>query len=114
MMPRRHRIAPAGRPLLRGVDQGDPIAVRAQDVGAAGDRWIGPFLAANEPVFKRLELRPEVRGERGVGLVLHPGSRIGAMPLVSPSTRKVIAGLLIAPRFQWSSLGAVFQRTGFT
>lgn len=44
---------------------------------------------------------------------LTPGTRIGAMPLLSPASRRVVAGLLISPRFQWSALGAVLGDTGF-
>ena len=110
----RAKLAPpSARPLLRALDQGDPVEIPAGAVGQAGDRWIGPFLDANGPMLRRLDLRPEVRGERGVRLLLHPGSRIGAIPLLSPATRKVTAGLLVSPRFRWAALGAVFQRTGF-
>ncbi|WP_324289194.1 5-methylcytosine restriction system specificity protein McrC [Myxococcus sp. MISCRS1] len=61
-----------------------------------------------------MDIRTEVRAQRGVHLVLHPGGRIGAVPLLSPSTRKVVAGLLVEPRFRWTSLGSVFERIGFS
>ncbi|MEJ2147752.1 MAG: hypothetical protein P8020_21755, partial [Acidobacteriota bacterium] len=51
---------------------------------------------------------PELR------VMLKPGSRIGAVPLLSPTTRKVAAGLLIEPRFRWPALGAVFDAIGFS
>ncbi|MBI3726263.1 hypothetical protein HY251_20245 [bacterium] len=44
---------------------------------------------------------------------LRPGSRIGAVPLVSPATRRVVAGVLVEPRYRWAALGAVFGATGF-
>jgi McrBC 5-methylcytosine restriction system component len=100
-------------PLLRGVDHGEPVVVPAAATGQTGDRWIGPFLEANAGQLARLGLRPEVRTRSGVDLVLHPGSHIGAIPLLAPSTRRVTAGLLVEPRFRWTSLGAVLQQVGF-
>jgi hypothetical protein len=106
-------LAPA-RVLIRATDHGDPVRLPAEAIGQSGDRWIDPFLAVNRPILERLDVRPEVRAQRGVQLVLHPGRRIGAVPLLSPSTQKVAAGLLVAPRFRWTSLGAVFERIGFS
>src|SRR5476649_691168 len=84
----RTKLAPASaRPLLRAVDQGDPVEVPPAALGQSGDRWIGPFLNANGPLLRRLDLRPEVRGDGGVRLILHPGSKVGAIPLLSPATR---------------------------
>jgi hypothetical protein len=103
----------AVRPLFRLVDHGDPIRIEPSGVGAAGDRWIDGFLQANKPYLRRLDLRTEVETRGGVRLVVHPGSHIGAVPLVSPATRRVAAGLLVEPRFRWSALGAVVQATGF-
>jgi hypothetical protein len=108
------RAATASRPLLKGRDQGDPIVVRGPEVGAAGDRWIEPFLTANLPGLRRLELRPEVRADPEPRLLLVPGPRIGAIPLLSPATRRVAAGLLIEPRFRWAALEAVFDAIGFS
>jgi len=90
----------AVRPLFRLVDHGDPIRIEPSGVGAAGDRWIDGFLQANKPYLRRLDLRTEVETRGGVRLVVHPGSHIGAVPLVSPATRRVAAGLL-EPRVLW-------------
>ncbi len=103
----------SARPLLRGFDHGEAIAMYARDVGAVGDRWVDPFLAANVVGFRRLELRHEVRADPELRVMLKPGPRIGAIPLLSPTTRKVTAGLLIEPRFRWVALGAVFNAIGF-
>jgi hypothetical protein len=102
------------RPLLKGHDHGEPISVRARDIGATGERWVEPFLAANAAGLSRLVLRQEVRADPEVRVLLRPGPRIGAVPLLSPSTRKVAAGLLIEPRFRWAALGAVFDAIGFS
>ncbi len=105
------RTAP---PLLRGQDHGEPITVRAKSVGAEGDRWLEPFVAANAEGFQRLDLRYEIRISPAPHLLVKPGGKIGAVPLVSASTRRAVAGLLIEPRFQWASLGSVFGDIGFS
>jgi hypothetical protein len=105
--------APRARPLLRLVDHGDPVKIEPATVGASSEHWIEGFLQANAPQLRRLDLRTEVETRGGVRLVVHPGSHIGAVPLLSPATRRVAAGLLVAPRFRWTALGAVFQATGF-
>lgn len=103
----------AARQLLSGDDQGDPIRIDGSAIGANGDRWIEPFLRANAAHLDRLELTREVGTRDGVHVNLKPAGRIGAVPLLSPSTRRVVAGLLVRPRFRWASLGAVFESTGF-
>lgn len=102
------------RKLIKGKDHGDPISIHAQDIGATGERWIEPFLAANQIGLRRLDLKPEIRADRQLSVRLIPGPRIGAIPLLNPSTRKVAAGLLIEPRFHWSALGSVFNSIGFS
>ncbi len=104
----------AARPLLKTTDHGPALTIRASSVGAAGDRWADPFLVANATELHRLELRAEVAVDRELFVRLIPGPRIGAMPLLSPTTRKVVAGLLVEPRFSWSALGAVFNTIGFS
>ncbi len=107
------RPAPALRPLLRCSDQGSPVALRSDMLGLEGDRWVEPFLDANRLQLGRLGIRTEVQARRGIQILLHPGNRIGAVPLLSPSTRRVVAGLMVEPRFKWTALGAVFQSIGF-
>ncbi|HUP21714.1 MAG TPA: hypothetical protein VNB06_02090 [Thermoanaerobaculia bacterium] len=86
----------------------------ARLLGASGDRWIEPFLEANRAQLTRLGILAAVETRSGIGLRLTPGTRIGAVPLLSPSTRRVAAGLLVSPRFRWSALGAVLGDIGFS
>ncbi|MCA9535240.1 MAG: hypothetical protein KC593_16220 [Myxococcales bacterium] len=104
---------PSGRPLIEAVDHGPSVRVEAADVGATGDRWVEPFLEANAAHLRRLGVATAIDVRKGVGVRLTPGSRIGAVPLLSPSTRRVAAGLLVAPRFRWAALGAVLSDIGF-
>lgn len=110
---RELRRIPPGRPLLRAVDHGKPVWLEAAAIGAAGDRWVEPFLEANRTHLRRLGVKAEVAARRGLAVRLTPGSRIGTVPLLSPATRRVTAGLLVSPRFRWSALGAVLGETGF-
>ncbi|HEY1959828.1 MAG TPA: hypothetical protein VGH28_29665 [Polyangiaceae bacterium] len=107
---------PSGRRLLRGVDHGEAIVVRPADVGAGkrNDRWVEPFLDANRAQLRRLALGCEVAYQGEVILRLRPAERIGAAALLSPSTRKVTAGVVISPRFDWSALADVTARVGFS
>ena len=107
-------LVPAARPLLSTTDEGDPIRVDARLVQAAGDRWIDPFLAANRLALQRLGLTPDVHSDDGLHMLLRPSGRIGAVPLVAPASRRVVAGLLVSPRFRWTALGEVLSGIGFS
>jgi hypothetical protein len=108
----RSRVAP---PLKKLVDQGGNESVTHEEVGAADPiGWPEPFLAANREALERLAIETAVRVERTRAVVvLTSGDRLGAVPLRSPVTRKVTAGLLVSPRFGWSSVGRVLGEVGF-
>jgi hypothetical protein len=106
-------VPPAKR-LLKTKDHGSPISIYRKDIGSTRDNWVEPFLVANKLAFKRLALRPEVTVSPEPCVHLYPGDCIGALPLLNPSSRRVAAGLLVEPRFQWLSLGAVFNAIGFS
>jgi hypothetical protein len=101
------------RPLLESTDEGQAIRITGALVGAQGERWIDPFLAANADALRRLNLRVDVQSRAGLHMLLSPSGRIGAVPLVAPATRRVIAGVLVRPRFRWTALGEVVTATGF-
>lgn len=105
---------PTGRPLIQAVDHGPGVRLDAAMLGASGERWVEPFLEANHGHLRRLGVSANVETRGGIALRLTPGPRIGAVPLLSPATRRVAAGLLVAPRFRWSALGAVLGDIGFT
>lgn len=104
---------PSGRPLIRAVDHGPAVRLDASHIGATGDRWLEPFLEANQHHLRRLAVDAQIETRHGLALRLTPGPRIGAVPLLSPSTRRVAAGLLVAPRFRWAALGTVLGAIGF-
>lgn len=102
------------RALLSGTDHGAPILVSPDDVGGVGDGWVEPFLRANEAALGRLEVGIAILPGREQRVALAPASKIGAVPLLSPATQRTVAGLLIRPRFDWSSLGAIYRSIGFS
>jgi hypothetical protein len=64
--------------------------------------------------MQRLRLHVDVCADSEVYVRLTPGPRIGAVPLVGPATRRIVAGIPVEPRFRWPALGAVFNSIGFT
>ena len=108
------RPDPTARPLLKTTDHGYPLEVRAHAIGASGERWVEPFLQANASSMQRMSLQVDVCADSEVYVRLTPGARIGAVPLVGPATRRVVAGILVEPRFRWPALVAVFNSIGFT
>lgn len=109
----RHIQLASPRKLLATEDHGEGVAVEARDIGATGEHWVEPFLEANRAALARLRITPSVEASRGLRVRLTPSARIGAVPLVSPTTRRVSAGLLVRPRFRWPALGSVLGAVGF-
>ena len=108
--------ARAAPPLLRTTDHGEPVLIKREIVAPEirDDRWIEPFVAANEDTMLRLGLSQDVRSDaHGLQFRLVPGSRLGALPLRSATTRRVVAGLLVEPRFDWASVGRVLAHVRF-
>ena len=103
----------AARPLIETTDHGDGAWLDGAVLGADGERWVEPFLTANRPHLHRLSVTATVELRQRIGIRLTPGPRIGAVPLLSPSNRRVVAGLLVAPRFRWGGLGAVLGDIAF-
>ena len=101
------------RPLWRGEDHGEEVRLVNRDFDSRDDRWLQPFLDANREALRQLDVSPRVDTSRGVALALKPGARIGATPILHPTTRRVHGGLLIEPRARWPQLGAVLDRLGF-
>ena len=103
-------------PLLLGQDHGAPVRVEAEHVDevSGNSAWPAAFLEANRELIRRLDLIPAVRSDRrGPRVELSPSARIGAIPLLAPSTRRVAAGLVVRPRFGWSATGSVLAQVDF-
>lgn len=71
-------------------------------------------MRQNGDALAGLDLRVGIEpGRRGTRLLLHPGGRVGAIPLRSPETGHVESGLVIRPRFGWAGMGRVLEQTGW-
>ena len=108
----------ATRPLYSAVDHGHPIALPA-DVLLRGSRdgWGGladRFQSLNRTGFDALDVQLRLDSSlTGSRLHVIPGGRAGAIPLRSPITGEVVAGLLVKPRFGWSGIGEILHDTGW-
>jgi hypothetical protein len=74
------------------------------------DRFQSLNRVALDALDVQLRLDANLTGSR---LYVIPGGRAGAVPLRSPITGEVAAGLLIKPRFGWSGVGQILQETGW-
>ena len=101
--------------LLSLGDQGETATLTHDMVGASDPfAWTDAFLAANRAELQRVSVTASVHVQRReAALVLTSGEKIGAVPLRSPVTRKVSAGLLVKPRYGWPSVGRVLSDVGF-
>jgi McrBC 5-methylcytosine restriction system component len=110
---------PLSKPLWTSTDHGSPIVVDADYFAPPGrDRGWCPqadaFLRFNEAAFRELSLEPTLKaGREGPSLHLVPAGRAGAVPLRSPQTGQVVAGVVVKPRFGWSGVGAVLGEIGW-
>jgi hypothetical protein len=110
--------APPTRPLFGGSDHGHPISLPAEVFlpgtrdgwGGLADRFQNLNSVALDALDVQLRLESHLSGSR---LHVVPGGRAGAIPLRSPITGQVAAGLLIRPRFGWSGVGQILQETGW-
>jgi hypothetical protein len=106
--------------LIKLSDQGAPLRLDAATFGAAGrDRswnlFARNFLSANQAHFSPLEVQPVLRADaEQINLYLKPGGTIGAVPVRSPTTRKITGGLVVHPRFGWDDIGPILHEIGWT
>jgi hypothetical protein len=92
--------------LLRGALTRDPSRQTA--------RLADQFLERNRVRFCELDLEVEPRydGTR-VEFLVRAGIRIGAIPLLSPTTGKSDYGFVVRPRFAWTGIGEILGATGW-
>jgi McrBC 5-methylcytosine restriction system component len=95
-----------GTVLLRGPLPRDPNAQAA--------RLAGQFVERNRGLLDNLGVvvEPQFDGT-AVELAVRTDTRVGAIPLLSPTTGKPDYGLIIRPRFPWPGLGAMLGVMGW-
>lgn len=93
-------------PLVGNVKVRDPLAI--------GELRGQALLEHNRGLLRDYGVEGYVQRRRGrPELVLRTNTCVGAAPLLSPVTGKVDYGLIIRPRFQWSSVGTLLAMMGF-
>ena len=116
-LPEWHRRATQ---LIRMADQGRPLRLEAEQFDIPGrDRswnlFAQSFLSANQPSFTALDVTASLVPDTDrISLQLRPGGTVGAVPLRSPTTRKIIGGVVVRPRFGWNDIGPLLHQIGWT
>ena len=101
-------------------DQGASARVSAEAFGITGrDRswnsYAQNFLSANGAQLRALGARAALVPDADqIHMCLKPGGTVGAVPLRSATTRKIVGGLVIRPRFGWNDIGPLLQEIGWT
>jgi hypothetical protein len=92
--------------LLRGQPSRDP----ASQIARLADQ----FVELNRNAFHELDLSVEPRYRNSnIDLDIRAGTRIGAIPLISPTSGRHDYGLVIRPRFDWPGIGPILGATGW-
>jgi hypothetical protein len=108
------RIQDSERVFVSASDWLLEPGVDKRKAGDLAQRRSENFLEMNRGVLNDFGVRGQLGGLRGnIGLWLETDTRIGALPLLSPSSAKPELGLVIEPRFSWSSAGEMLVGTGF-
>ncbi len=85
-----------------------------RDPNAQAARLADQFAQQNRALATRLDVRinQEYDGN-DVQLVIHSGSAVGAIPLLSPTTARPDFGLVVQPRFPWPGIGPMLAEMGW-
>lgn len=96
------------------VEVMDWLGRRGNDSVAIAERRAEQLVANNEGLLRDLGVSAlPVRRRDTPGLLVRSSTRIGAIPLLSPITGRADFGLVVEPRFSWSSAGEMLAGTGF-
>ncbi len=92
--------------LLRGQPSRDPSSQIA--------RLADQLVDLNQDALRQLDLivEPHYRNST-IELDIHAGTRIGAIPLISPTSGRHDYGLVVRPRFDWPGIGPILGATGW-
>lgn len=92
----------------------DWLGSEGKDPTLSAERRAESLLTANRGMLREFRVEARVaRRSRQPGLMVSTSTRIGALPLLSPVSGRVDFGLVIEPRFQWSSVGEMLAGMGF-
>lgn len=85
-----------------------------RDPHAQAARMAEQFITQNRSLMSVLDVHVE-RDYDGndVRLVIHAGSAVGAIPLISPTSARPDYGLVVQPRFPWAGIGPMLAEMGW-
>jgi hypothetical protein len=87
---------------------------KGQDPNATAEKRAESLIQLNTGLLRDLGVSADVVRQRGIPcLKLSTSTRIGAVPLLSPMSGRPDFGLIVEPRFSWSSAGEMLAGTGF-
>lgn len=85
-----------------------------RDLDASAELRARDLLTANRGVLREMRIDGEVHRHAGrIGLRFRPSTRVGAVPLLSPTSGRADLGLVVEPRISWRSTGDMLAGTGF-
>jgi hypothetical protein len=92
----------------------DWIGGDGSDPRANAERRAEDLLRSNRGLLTDMRIEAQVARLRGEPhLEIRSGTRVGAVPLLSPITGRTDFGLVVEPRFPWSGVGDLLAETGF-
>ena len=87
---------------------------KPRDYLAQAARLGQQFVQQNRWIFNQFDVKASLDYDgSSVDIVIRTGSKIGALPLFSPTSGKPDYGLIIKPRFDWSGLGNMLGEMGW-
>jgi hypothetical protein len=92
--------------LLRNSQSRDP----SSQIARLADQLVKLNLDSLRQLCVRIE--PHFRNS-SIELDIHTGTRIGAIPLISPTSGRHDYGLVVRPRFDWPGIGPILGATGW-
>ena len=85
-----------------------------RDPGAQTARLATQFISQNRSLLSELGATVEQRYDgQNVDLVIRSTTKVGAVPLLSPTTGRPDYGLVVKPRFEWTGLGPMLADMGW-
>lgn len=92
--------------LLRGQSSRDPSTQIA--------RLADQFIDQNRVRFRDLDLSVRANYDgTSVSLLVQTGIKVGAVPLISPTSGRSDYGFVVRPRFAWTGIGEILGATGW-
>jgi hypothetical protein len=89
-------------------------ASTARDLHTQAARLANQFIQQNRGILSQFGVVSEIAYDGStVDLVFRTGTRVGAIPLISPTTGQPDYGLIIQPRFGWQGIGPMLSEMGW-